>query len=139
MKPLMHTALGEIEDESIQRLVQDLCEMFRWRESDYQDHSFFDLLGVIIREGGKSVSLDTIAIPRVLDQKLETLRDQGIYQLCRELKNNDTSRLRGELTLFSFLKDHLAALQAPVKDRPPLTDPEFRARIIRQQRENGSL
>ena len=139
MKPLINTTLGEIEDESIHLLVQDLCEMFGWRLNDYRDYSFFDFLGVIIRERRTLASLDHIAIPRVLDEKLEKLRDLEVYQLCRELKNDDTSQLRGELTLFSFLQKHLEELQTPEKKSPHLSDAEFRARIIRTQRENGSL
>jgi hypothetical protein len=139
MKPLMNTTLGEIEDESIHLLMQDLCEMLCWRQDDFRDYSFFDFLGVIIREKREMVSLDHIAIPRVLDQKLEKLRDLGIFQLCRELKNNDTSQVRGEVTLFSFLQQHLAELQTPERKSAPLTDAEFKARIIRTQRENGSL
>lgn len=136
MKPLMHIALGKIEDESIRLLVQDLCEMFNWRVSDYQEYTFFEFLGVILKENAKSFSLANIALPRVIDRKLETLRDQGVFQLFRELKNDDTSQLRGELTLFAFLKKHLATLRAPVKERPPLTDYERDVEIAMQRRRN---
>ena len=139
MKPLLHTELGKISDNSVHLLVQDLCEMFRWPVGDFQEYTFFNFMDLILTKDAKALSMAYIAQPRVLDQKLETLRDVGIYQICRELKNGDSSQVRGELTLYSFLKKHLASLRTPVKSPPMLSDADFDSELIRRRRANGSL
>ncbi len=139
MKPLKNTPLGELKYEAMEHLVQDVCEMFNWHPEDYQEYSFFELLGLVVRQDAKRFSMGHVAVPRVLHRKLDQLRDTPVHQLCRELKDNNTSLLRGELTLFSFLKKHLATLRAPAKQAPPMSDQDFAAEIIRKRRENGSL
>ena len=139
MKTLLRTPIGKIEDAGIQDVIQDLCEMRHWHPSHYPEHTLFEFLDLVMMQDPKGISLDHIAVPRVLDQQLEALRDHGIHPVCRELKSGDTSQLRGELTLFSFLKKHFADLQSPRPPRRPPSDYERDIQITRLRRENGSL
>ena len=136
---MLRTPVGEIDDAGIQQVIQDLCEMLRWHPSHYPEHTLFEFLDLVMMQDPKAISLENIAVPRVLDQKLEALRDHGIHPVCRELKNDDTSQLRGELTLFSFLRRHFTDLQTPLKPRRFPTDHERDIKITRLRRENGSL
>ena len=135
----MQVPFCENTDDSMRMFLLDGCELLGHRESDYQEYSPFEFLQVVARELGDSISLDRIAMPRILDRKLETLRDTQAFQLCRELRNNDTSLLRGEQTLISFIKSYLADLCKPPRLSLDLTDKEREVQLIKKRRANGSL
>lgn len=136
MKTLLHTPLGENQDESVQQLVQDLCSIRNRRISDYDDYTLFNFLEVIAKEDSKSLSLDHLAAPMVLDQKLGKLQDCGIYSVCKELNNGDTLEAESEITLIKFLKKRLTVLASPAKPTD-LSAQEIDIRIIQQRRKNA--
>ena len=136
MKTLLYTPLSENQDKSVQHLVQDLCSIRNRFVSDYDDYTLFNFLEVIAKEDLKILSLDHLAAPMILDQKLGKLQDSGIYSVCKELNHGDTLEAESETTLIKFLKKHLAVLASPVKSAG-LSTHEIDIRIIQQRRKNA--
>jgi len=136
MKTLLHTPLGDNSDESVRHLVHDLCSIRNRRVSDYDDYTLFNFLEVIAKEDSKILSLDHLAIPVILDQKLGTLHDTGVYSVCQELNHGDTLEAESETTLIKFLKKRIAVLGTPAKPTEPSAQ-EIDMRIIQQRRKNA--
>jgi hypothetical protein len=136
MKTLLHTLLGENEDESVARLVQDLCGIRNRRISDFDDYSLFNFLEVVVKEDSKFLSLDYLAIPAILDRKLGKLQDLGIYSICKELNHGDTLEPDSETPLISFLKKRFTTPPASAKPAG-LSAHDVDVKIIQQRRKNA--
>lgn len=137
MKTLLHTALGENQDESVKRLVYDLCALRKRRITDYDEYTLFNFLEVVVKEDSKYLSLDHLAAPMILDQKLDTLHGLGIYSVCRELNNGDTLEPKAGMTLIKFIKKRFAVL-ANTSKSAALDTEDIDIRIILQRRRNAN-
>lgn len=134
---MLQTPLAAIEDEEIQQGIADFCQMLRWRADDYAEYPLFNFLELVMTQDPNLVSLDYLALPRVLDRPMDSLRPPGFRALCQELKHGDTLDQHGGLSLLAFLKNHFAYLQ-PGKN-PPATAQghDSETRTILQRRRNA--
>lgn len=119
MKPPLQTLILEIEDPHLLETIDDFCEMLHWRKDHYPEHTLRDFLQVAFLAPPDSISLEHIAVPRVIDQRMGKLQDHGMYPVCKALKNGDILDQHAKITLFSFLKKHFAELRKPPKKRRP--------------------
>ncbi|GAA5120105.1 hypothetical protein JIN84_20875 [Luteolibacter yonseiensis] len=136
MKTLLHTPLGENQDESVANLVRDLCGIRNRRISDYDDYTLFNFLEVVVKEDSKSLSSDHLAAPMILDQKLGKLQDLGIYSVCKELNNGDTLEAEAGTILVKFLKKRFTAPASSGKSAE-VSAHDLDVRIIQQRRRNA--
>lgn len=134
---MLRTPLAAILDEEIQQGVTDFCRMLRWREDDYAEYPLFNFLELVMSQDPKLVSLDYLALPRILDRKMDTLRPPGFRALCQELKNGDTLEQHGGITLLSFLKTHFAYLRTKPKAPRAPAGADITTRTILQRRLNA--
>ncbi len=135
---MLHLPLSKIQSEDIQQVVSDFCQMLRWRESDYADYSLFNFLELVMSQDPKHISLDYLALPLVLDRRMDQLGEHGFLAVCRELKNGDVLELHRSSSLLTFLKSHFAGLGITGKTTALPLGLDIETRTILQRRRNQS-
>lgn len=134
---MLHIPLGKIESEDVRQVINDFCQMLRWRESDYEEYSLFNFLEVVMKQKPDLISLDYLALPLVLDRRMDQLGDHDFLQVCRELKNGDVLELHSGKSLLAFLKSHFADLGIMGKASALPAGLDIETRTILQRRSNN--
>jgi hypothetical protein len=136
--PTLHIPLAKIESEQIRQVVTDFCQMLHWRECDYEEYSLFNFLEVVMNQKPEHISLDYLALPLVLDRRMDQLGDHDFLQVCRELKNGDVLEHHSAKSLLAFLKTHFAGLGITGKQPTLPAGLDIETRTILQRRRNIS-
>jgi len=135
---MLHIPLGQIEDNEILEVVSDLAQILRWPLLDFEEHTVFDFLQIVMTE--KLLSTTYLPSPSILDKKMAKIQDHGFYQVCKQLVGNLSLEPYDRKTLLSFLKSHFTCSRSKAIYLPSNpTDQERKIDLIRLRRRNGTL